>query len=135
MLRRKCKATGCCRYRMEGSDYCVEHQNLTRRDEERCKPFYVNSGRNNQRLYMSARWKSMRTEKLKEIPYCEKCGAEATEVHHVIPPNGDEDLFYDRTNLMSICHRCHAIETQRESEERKQRPKFVKSPRNRKLWY
>lgn len=141
MLRRKCKATGCLRYRVEGSSYCIEHQNLQRKDDEeramRVKQGFYKNARHNQwqNLYSSPRWKKLREEVLRDSPYCEICGSIATDVHHIVPHNGDPELFYDRTNLVSICSSCHSKETQKESEQRKQRPKFVKNPRNRKLWY
>lgn len=139
MLRKECKATGCLRYSVEGSDYCIEHQNLQRRDDEeraKRKGFYRNARHNQwQSLYASRRWKDLRAEVLKDSPYCEICGGIATDVHHVIPHNGDPGLFYDRGNLVSICQGCHAKETQKESEQRKQKRQWVKNPKNRKLWY
>ena len=82
-------------------------------------------------MYNSPKWKTLRQTKLRDNPFCEICGAEATEVHHIHPHNGDLDLFYDYDNLMSICHSCHAKETQKESEERKKKREKERG----RLWY
>ena len=129
-----CRAIGCCRLvdPSTGHKYCVEHQTLERLDQEEKKVFYPNARHNVwANLYNSPRWKALRDAKLKEDPLCEICGAEATEVHHIQPHNGDPAVFFDSGNLMSICHTCHARETQKESESRKR----LKNVQNRKLWY
>lgn len=132
MRKTICKATGCCRLVEPPNKYCIEHQALERAELERRKNYYVNARHNVwASMYNSPKWKTLRQTKLRDNPFCEICGAEATEVHHIHPHNGDLDLFYDYDNLMSICHSCHAKETQKESEERKKkREKDI-----RKLWY
>ena len=129
-----CKATGCCRLvdPSTGHKYCYEHQSLERDELERKKVFYPTARHNVwANLYNSPKWKVMRAQQLKEQPFCEICGAEATEVHHTIPHNGDPNIFFDSSILMSICHSCHTKETQKESEVRKQRH----DKQIRKLWY
>ncbi len=44
-------------------------------------------------------------------PYCQKCGAPATEVHHVIPlaDGGTNDMG----NLLPLCKGCHSRVTGR----------------------
>ena len=140
MRKTICKATGCCRLVEPPNKYCIEHQSLERAELERRKVFYA-KGRSNDWsvLYNSPRWKVLRAQKLKENPCCEICGAEATEVHHIKPHNGDLEVFYDSDNLMSICHACHARETQKESEQRKklteEQRRRRKEIERRKLWY
>ena len=129
-----CKATGCCRLvdPTTGHKYCVEHQSLERAELERRKNFYVTARHNAwSTMYASPKWKALRDAKLREEPYCQICGAPATEVHHIQPHNGDPELFYDSGNLMSICHSCHVKETQKESEERKRK----REVQRRQLWY
>ncbi len=121
MRMRICKATGCTRLVDfdSGHKYCTEHQALERAELERRKVYY-HKARHNQwyELYNLPEWKTLRAQKLKEQPYCEVCGAPATEVHHLQPHNGDKYLFLCYDNLASICHSCHVRETQKESVER-----------------
>jgi 5-methylcytosine-specific restriction protein A len=48
----------------------------------------------------------------KENPLCEVCADQgkatpATEVHHIIPVRQNWSLSLDRSNLISVCRRCH----------------------------
>ena len=58
-------------------------------------------------------WRAVRARKLAHDPLCEMCEAngltqEAEQVHHIKPFNGRSDpLRLQRTNLMSVCRRCH----------------------------
>ena len=132
MRKTICKATGCCRLVEPPHKYCIEHQSLERAEQERRKNYYTTARHNVwATLYNSPKWKALRQAKLGANPLCEKCGAEATEVHHIVPHDGDPELFYDSDNLMSICHSCHAKETQKESEERKRK----RERQTRQLWY
>ena len=140
MRKTICKATNCCRLVIPPNKYCPEHQSLERAEQERKKVFYAKGNHNAwPQMYNSPRWKALRQAKLREQPFCEICGAEATEVHHIHPHNGDVDVFYDYDNLMSICHSCHAKETQKESEQRKKLTEEERRRRRdierRKLWY
>lgn len=63
-------------------------------------------------LYDTARWKRLRLHQLSQEPLCRFClliedVTEATTVDHVKPHRGDVDLFYDPTNLQSLCKPCH----------------------------
>jgi 5-methylcytosine-specific restriction protein A len=40
-------------------------------------------------------------------------------VHHITPPKGDEELFFDRNNLTVLCESCHARMTSAEAKEAK----------------
>lgn len=71
------------------------------------------------RLYKTARWQKLRARQLAEHPLCQ-CPAcdegrkrvnPATVVDHVKPHRGDEELFYDPANLMSMSKRCHDRKT------------------------
>lgn len=71
-------------------------------------------------LYGLAAWKNLRLWKLSETPMCEakeKDGSECREgaytVHHIKDHHGDLELFFDRTNLASLCKRHHDQETMR----------------------
>ncbi len=66
------------------------------------------------RLINTNRWKKLRHDKLDACPHCEMCSMPATEVHHRAPVEtgfgyeGKERLMFDPSNLMSVCHKCHA---------------------------
>ena len=129
-----CKQPGCCRTidPSTGHKYCPEHQAQERAELERRKLYFKDAqhGRWDE-MYGSMKWKALRASKLEEQPLCEICGEKATEVHHIVPHNGNWILFMDYDNLMSICHTCHVIETQKESVTRKKELERDK----RKLWY
>jgi 5-methylcytosine-specific restriction protein A len=102
---------------LESPGYCEEHIII-----EKTKPF---SGaiRYNEKLYNTTRWKQLRTKVLKEQDCCFKCGIDKSEtkleVHHIIPPRGNEELFFDENNLAAVCPVCHKIITNKEIENRK----------------
>ena len=61
----------------------------------------------------------MRTEHIITEPFCRECAKRgervpASDVDHIIPHRGDLDLFNDKNNLQSLCHRCHSIKTMAE---------------------
>lgn len=71
------------------------------------------------RLLNSSEWRELRARQLDLHPFCEDCGKlgilePATEVHHLRPvesvPEGAarRALCYDKDNVVSLCHRCHA---------------------------
>lgn len=63
-------------------------------------------------LYQRARWKGLRIAQLTQEPLCRYC-IEAEEVtaatiaDHIKPHKGDLDLFYDPSNLQSLCKAHH----------------------------
>lgn len=70
-------------------------------------------------LYKTARWQRLRGDQLRKIPWCERCDqhgrtAPATVVDHKIPHKGDEQLFFDPTNLQSMCKPHHDSTKKRE---------------------
>ena len=59
-----------------------------------------------------SRWRRLRLMVLREVPWCEDCGAVATEVDHVLAlKKGGTN---ERTNLRSLCLSCHSRKTARE---------------------
>jgi len=139
MRKRICKAPGCCRLvdMDKGEVYCIEHKALGRAELERRRLNHApyENARHNAwpEMYNSPKWKAIRQAKLKEQPFCEICGLEATEVHHRTPHNGNWALFLDWDNLMSICHECHLKETQKESRERQKQRRLEKERGH--IWY
>jgi 5-methylcytosine-specific restriction protein A len=54
-------------------------------------------------------WTRIRAAHLEAEPWCRECGAEATDVDHIVPrAEGGTD---DDANLQSLCHRHHSRKT------------------------
>jgi 5-methylcytosine-specific restriction endonuclease McrA len=111
-----CRYPGCNKL-LESPGYCEEH--IIR---EKDKPF---SGaiRFNEKLYNTTRWRQLRKKILKEPQSCYRCGIDGNEtefeIHHIIPPMGNEELFFDESNLVAVCPVCHKIITNKEIRDRK----------------
>jgi 5-methylcytosine-specific restriction enzyme A len=71
------------------------------------------------RWYGLQRWRRLQKHQKAKQPLCERClkrglTRAATECHHKVPHKGDPALFWDPTNLESICKSCHDRDAQRE---------------------
>lgn len=107
----RCRAPNCGALLNE-SGYCARHQGM------KPKPF-ANATRLNEALYKSARWKELRKRAIEMHPYCQICGCrEELQVHHIIPPRGNSELFFDERNLSVVCEACHRQITAEEIMER-----------------
>ena len=67
-------------------------------------------------LYNTAAWQALRREVLFECPFCVKCMEKgmyvpAQVVDHIDPHKGDEKKFFDKSNLQSLCKKCHDVKT------------------------
>lgn len=63
-------------------------------------------------LYNTKRWKALRLYRLAIAPKCRFCEqanklVPACVVDHIKPHKGNLELFWDETNLQSLCKRCH----------------------------
>lgn len=104
-----------CGNLLETSGYCPQHQ------ASRPKPF-SSATRPNEAFYKSARWRNLRGEMLKENPFCIYCFRETgLQVHHLVPPRGNEALFFDKGNLRVVCEDCHRKITAAEIMARKEK--------------
>ena len=56
-------------------------------------------------------WQKIREEHLKMEPYCRACGAQATDVDHIVPKR--QGGSNDHSNLQSLCHSHHSQKTGR----------------------
>jgi 5-methylcytosine-specific restriction protein A len=69
--------------------------------------------------YRSPRWRALRAWKLKQQPHCGgredgiPCGAQTTDIDHIIPHRGNSAMFWSVGNLEAKCHRCHSSKTGR----------------------
>ena len=131
MIKRLCNYSGCNEIAVEHHIYCAKHLAESQKKHEewlenhkdKKKPF-ENAVRSND--YSNIEWKKLRLEVLKRDGYCcQQCGATAEEsqfpleVHHIICPKGNKELFYNADNCVTLCHACHVRETQREIMENK----------------
>lgn len=119
-----CSSPG-CKTLLDERGYCPKHkQEPTKRvyKEGQVKPF-ENAKRANEEMYKTVRWQKLRQDILERDGFrCSKCGelfAAGLQVHHLVPPRGDEELFFAASNLILICASCHRIETGKEIRERK----------------
>lgn len=67
------------------------------------------------------KWQKARQEWLKEHPLCAYCEARgrveaASVVDHKEPHRGDQRLFWNRSNWLSLCFHCHNSLKQREEK-------------------
>ena len=70
------------------------------------------------RWYHVQRWRhpqwGLRVQVLSANPWCVQCQQQgilepAVDVDHIRPHEGDQDRFFDRTNLQGLCARCHGL--------------------------
>jgi 5-methylcytosine-specific restriction protein A len=110
MKKKICSYPSCNKLVNINERYCTEHKTNK-------KPF-ESAIRFNESLYNTTRWRKLRVKILNEQPNCFKCGISKSEskleVHHLVPPRGNEELFFDENNLMAICSACHRVITNRE---------------------
>jgi 5-methylcytosine-specific restriction protein A len=121
MKKKKCNHPGCGNLIDMDKRYCPKHIY----EQPVSKKIFSNAERLNAGLYNTYKWRKLRNSILKQYPYCSKCGIGKNEtslqVHHIIPPRGNEELFFNEQNLVSICPRCHILATGREIAERERR--------------
>jgi 5-methylcytosine-specific restriction endonuclease McrA len=59
----------------------------------------------------SSTWRRFAASFLREHPTCKRCGAPASDVHHVHPLNDFPLCAYTEDYLEALCHRCHTLVT------------------------
>ena len=93
--------------------YCERHI------PEKRIPF-KNAIRTNESLYNSVKWRKLRKRILLKYNVCQNCGFDNDlEIHHIIPPRGNEETFYNEDNLIPLCKTCHKNITGKELTKRK----------------
>jgi 5-methylcytosine-specific restriction protein A len=112
-VRKKiCNYPGCDTLIEQSERYCANHK------REPAEPF-SGAVRFNEALYKTSLWRSLRKKILKEQPHCSRCGStENLQVHHIVPPRGNEELFFDENNLVTVCAVCHRVITNHEIRKR-----------------
>jgi 5-methylcytosine-specific restriction endonuclease McrA len=108
-----CRSPNCSELINQNEVYCEKHK------KPKLAPFQ-NAVRHNEELYNTKEWRKLRKQKIQEMPFCSKCGInENLQVHHIVAPRGNPDLFYNESNLTVVCEQCHRLITQKEIAYRK----------------
>jgi len=111
-----CKYPGCGKLVQGNKRYCEQHEVRGReRDDEMMARrlatagMFPHSPSPNHDLYRTARWRAIVQGMTKASgARCVYCGSrERLEIHHPIPPRGDEELFFAPANREIVCHDCH----------------------------
>lgn len=113
--RRVCSHGGCFRKAEPGHGQCKGHLQQENRDSHPHRS-----------LYDTVAWRTLRADHISANPLCAehlKAGevVPGTDVDHIVPHGGDEDLFFDPSNLQTLCSTCHGRKTQREVRARSHR--------------
>lgn len=77
---------------------------------ERHKSIGYQRDKAKQNLYDSA-WERSRIAYLIDHPWCHDCNDIATEIHHIKAHRGNRQVFWDKSNWMSLCKPCHSVRT------------------------
>ena len=110
----RCQRPGCLNeMKPRTGGFCAKHGENMRRKRVRPK-YHV--------LYNSTQWKKMRIAMLNQHYLCQICHdngviVPAKDVDHIVAHRGNEELFYDMSNLQCLCHQCHSIKTQQETKQ------------------
>ena len=130
MVKKSCQYSGCNEMADPGHTYCAKHLAESQKKHKEWvenhskKKAFENATRSNN--YNNSEWRALRIEVLKRDGYqCSQCGITAEEsgfpleIHHIIPPKGNKEMFYDINNCVTLCKLCHARITQQEIIENK----------------
>lgn len=111
---RPCRHPGCQELTRDG--YCSKHKprRAARRESAEWHGWYS----------LSVWTDDLRPTQLLAEPWCRECAKRgirtwATVVDHVEPHCGDWARFIDRSNLQSLCKRCHDRKTALEQAEKR----------------
>lgn len=70
------------------------------------------------------KWQQRRIVYLRQNPFCVHCrdlgliGVAATVVDHIIPHQGNQQLFWDQSNWQGLCKPCHDGWKQRQEAQK-----------------
>lgn len=109
-----CRRSGCAEL-VRGGGYCPKHQIMADQVRRSVQPERRDSAAYHN-LYYSRRWRELRARQLVAEPFCRECArrgmrTRAEDIDHIKPHKGDKRLFYDPSNLQSLCHSCHSRKT------------------------
>jgi len=125
-----CQYPGCKALASLGRIYCHSHITRTEalRAERQSALNRTADRKHSSKLYNGKAWQSMRESQLRREPLCRACNdigriTIATDVDHITPHRNNAKLFFDRSNLQSLCKACHSAKTAREVNGREGRSK------------
>lgn len=98
---------------------CAELATNRGRCEEHQPPAWANKSKSWE-AGSTRRWRGVRAQQLLDEPRCRRCGAEATEVDHILPLS-ERGSKWDRANIQSLCEGCHEAKSL-EDRRRRRRP-------------
>ena len=103
-----CKHPDCPELVEAGRKYCDKH-----------KPLHPEEIRSPSERGYDSRWRKARKRFLAAHPLCVECMKEgryvkATDVDHIVPHRGNQQIFWDESNWQALCHRHHSMKTRRE---------------------
>ena len=106
--KKSCRHPNCPELVTPPTTYCDAHQPAPRID---------NRPSSDARGY-DHKWRKFKDAYLRANPLCVDCLTDkrpepATEVHHKVKLSVAPERKYDKTNLMSLCRKCHQIRTNR----------------------
>jgi len=100
---RPCKYPGCGA--LTERAYCAEH---AAKHAGTPRPRY-------HEWYNTSEWRRARRAWLNANPWCAVCGEPGNVVDHIQPHKGDRGLFWGQGNWQTLCERCHAAKSARET--------------------
>lgn len=116
-----CNHPSCNNLVEKKNTYCEEHIQHQIEDDRKKKERELKfrkgrwSNSPNDKLYNTPRWRELSKKIREEQPFCSFCSStENLQVHHIVKPNGNPTMFFDRDNLQVICRKCHYRETKKE---------------------
>ena len=85
------------------------------------KPLHPEEIRSPSERGYDSRWRKARKRFLAAHPLCVECMKEgryvkATDVDHIVPHRGNQQIFWDESNWQALCHRHHSMKTRREDQ-------------------
>ena len=103
-----CSYPGCPEITAER--FCQKHEDLAK---ERLREYDKERDQTEERQWIhSPRWRKASRMFLDEHPLCAQCERHgkttgAFLVDHIVPHEGNYDLFWDESNWQSLCNPCH----------------------------
>ena len=122
--KKPCRHFGCGG--LTNGAYCAAHKAIyDEKERERLKSLRTtfDKGRPSFRKRgYNARWDKLARIYLKRNPLCVLCAkvnltVQARQVDHIIPHEGDHDLFWHQDNWQGLCRKCHLKKTKKEANE------------------
>lgn len=106
--KKPCSYHGCPK--ITSGRFCSDHEAL---DKKKQQEYDKERDQSEERQWIhSQRWRDARNAFLAEHPICMECERQGRDtvaylVDHIIPHNGNYELFWDQSNWQSMCNPHH----------------------------